>query len=150
MRPMTRSELELCLIEMTEEKNECTTKIRDLGLRIHALEKTETRLKVELDLMKKNASKRHDTSQVCYKCKGKSDVGASSSGDILIKLKEENEKLKSEKMSLVSRYKNLVRGHDKFNEMLYVSSSQHGKNGIGFPPVNDMCRPKLAPKGANA
>ena len=87
---------------MTDEKNECTTIIRDMRFKIHALEETETRLSVELGLMKKNlrnSSKCHDTSQVCYKCKGKVDASESTFGDILIKLKEENGKLKNGKSS---------------------------------------------------
>ena len=31
--------------------------------------------------------------------------------------------------------------------MLYAHSSQHGKNGIGYPPFKDTCKPKPAPKG---
>ena len=47
------------------------------------------RINIELDLAKKELekSKRHDTSKVCYKCKGNIDASASTSGDILIKLK---------------------------------------------------------------
>ena len=48
LRPMSRREIELCLIEMTDEKEEWYDKYRKLSWKVEGLEAAETRLKVFL------------------------------------------------------------------------------------------------------
>ena len=82
------------------------------------------------------------STRVCDKCKTKSN-----DGNIIIKFKDENDKLRQEVKSLVSGYKRLVKGDDTFTQMLVGHSSQFEKHGIGYPPMKDSCKRALVPKG---
>jgi len=73
----------------------------------------------------------------CTQCKNKSSSEKDAS--ILIKLKDDIERLELEKKSLQSGYASLLQGSTKINEIL-STKVQFEKHGLGYPPIKDTCK----------
>jgi len=146
LRKMSYEELELCLKEMTEEKDDILGMKRTMGVELVCLREEKQRLIHENQQVKKNLGDALKASKLCAKCKNNNGSNPSEEGNIIIKLKDKNDKLKSEMKSLSTGYKTLVKGNNKFSEMLANHSKQFEKNGIRFPPMKAKCKPPPAPK----
>ncbi|WVZ85243.1 hypothetical protein U9M48_032190 [Paspalum notatum var. saurae] len=100
------------------------------------------KLVIELEKLKDKMSKSPNVLKevkTCAQCKNK----ATSEKDvnILIKLKDENDKLKQEVKSMHSGYGNLLKGNEKLNEILSFQAVHFERNGLGYPPFKDTCKP---------
>jgi hypothetical protein len=60
---------------------------------------------------------------------------------ILIKLKDENDKLKKEVKSVSHGYSTLLKGEYKYGEMLAFKAVNYEKTGLGYPPFKETCKP---------
>ena len=97
------------------------------------------KLKIELKQLKGKMSESPNALKDYAKCKNKTPLKQDSS--TLIRLKDENDKLKQEVKNLSSSYNTLVKGEMKFGEMLSSAAVQFDKNGLGFLPIKDKCKP---------
>ncbi|WVZ63247.1 hypothetical protein U9M48_012892 [Paspalum notatum var. saurae] len=80
-----------------------------------------------------------DEAKSCIQCKNKTTSEKDAS--ILIKLKYENDKLKQEVKSVQSGYGSLLKGSTKYHEMLSFQAVNFERNGLGYPPFKDTCKP---------
>ena len=149
--------LQLHSIELDEARKRLEAKLQEINsLRkidespndINSCEKTcvpkseYEKLVIELEKLKIELRKSPNVlkgDKPCEKCKNKSS--SDKEANVLIKLKDENEDIKLKVKSMKSGYGTLLKGNEKYNEMLTFHAINYERNGLGYPPFKDTCKP---------